>query len=185
MRKKLAILWNRADGALCSGRLCPAPQAGGRDIPRATHTQRSPRHVAAPTQHRDPPDSRSALRQPPAHHSIATAWLGGSRTPACRHRQADPSTAPRSQTCAQRGGRTARQRIPDPLQQRAHAPTPCCSFTLVETRPGNALTAAAVCTHLLVTWNDRNGLKPSPERTENLTYKESFGIGVQLPQWFL
>lgn len=31
-------------------------------------------------------------------------------------------------------------------------------------------------------WNDRNGLKPSPERAENLTYKESFGIGVKLPQ---
>lgn len=31
-------------------------------------------------------------------------------------------------------------------------------------------------------WNDRNGLKPSPERTENLTYKE---IGVNFPQHFL
>lgn len=89
-----------------------------------------------------------------------------------------------------------RSRSPQLLCSARHTRSnpPPCSFTFAETpwswktlqpwrsspRPKGSGVRSSACD-----WNDRKGLKPSPERTENLTYKESFGIGVKLPQCFL
>lgn len=109
----------------------------------------------SPPQHRDPPCSCSAPCQPPAHHSTATAWLRGVPDPstsALQVRPPPPHCSPLTDLHPMPWGSTSSS----PAAMGTRGPAPCRSFTLMETRPGNALTAAArpeaaVCAHLLVT----------------------------------
>lgn len=171
----------------------PARHGAGSPSPATTRTH--PRHLPAA-----PPDSRSLLSQPRARRSIAVLTGACGQSPGrggvrqhprhrsrshTRDRRADGALPEQRATVHPRSSAATGTRTPTP---------PPCLFTFAETplswktlrpwqsspRPKGSGVRSSACD-----WNDRNGLKPSPERTENLTYKESFGIGVKLPQRFL